>query len=77
MVVFDKVCELMSEQLGVDKKTIKMGTSFDELNADSLDVVELMMAIEEEFNIGEIGDNAMEHLHTVGDVVAFIKERME
>ena len=76
-MVFEKVCALMSEQLGVDKDTITMRTTFDDLNADSLDVVELMMAIEEEFNVGEIEDNTIQNINTVGDVVAYIKERME
>ena len=76
-MVFEKVCELIADQLGVNKDTVTMKTTMEDLGADSLDLVELIMAIEEEFSIGEIEDDAMSGIETIGDVVAFIKERME
>lgn len=72
-MVFEKVQEKVSEQLGVDADEISMESSFiDDLGADSLDIVELLMALEEEFDI-EIPDEEAEKLVTVGDVVDYIK----
>lgn len=72
-MVFEKLVELLSEQYSVDPETITMETSFDEdLGADSLDMVEMMMAFEEEFNVGEIGEEVAITLKTVGDVVNFV-----
>jgi acyl carrier protein len=74
MNVFEKVKSLVAEQLGVDAADITPETSFDDLNADSLDVVELIMALEEEFDI-EIPDEDAEKIKTVGDAVDYIKEK--
>lgn len=71
---FDKVKSIVAEQLGVDSADITLETSFDDLNADSLDVVELIMALEEEFDI-EIPDEDAEKIKTVGDAVDYIKEK--
>lgn len=72
-MVFEKLVELLSEQFGVEPETITLQTSFDEdLGADSLDLVELMMALEEEFDVGEIDEEAARKLKTVGDVVDFV-----
>ena len=74
-MVFEKIRELIVEQFGVDEDRVSMETSFtDDLNADSLDVVELIMSIEEEFNL-EIDDSEVENIHTVGDVVNYISEK--
>ena len=55
-MVFERLAELLSEQFGVEPETITLETSFEEdLGADSLDLVEMMMALEEEFDVGEIG----------------------
>ncbi len=72
--VFEKVREVISEQLGVeDVEIITMDTTFiDDLGADSLDIVELIMALEEEFDI-EIPEADAEKISTVGDVVEYIK----
>ena len=52
-----------------------MDTNFKEdLDADSIDIMELMMAVEETFDIGEVEENALEGMHTVGDVVAYIAD---
>ena len=74
--IFEKVKEVIIEQLAVEDDVIKMETSFiDDLGADSLDLVELIMGIEEEFNI-EIPDGEAEKVVTVGDVVEYIKENI-
>ena len=72
--VFEKVRDVISEQLGVeDVEIITMDTTFiDDLGADSLDIVELIMALEEEFGI-EIPEADAEKISTVGDVVEYIK----
>jgi len=74
MNIFEKVKSLVAEQLGVDAADITLETSFDDLNADSLDVVELIMALEEEFDI-EIPDEDAEKIKTVGDAVEYIKDK--
>lgn len=74
-MVFGKIRELLSEQMGIDEDSITLESSFaDDLNADSLDIVELIMAMEEEFDI-EIADEDIEKIQTVGDAVNYIKER--
>ena len=75
--VLEKVKEVISEQLDVeDVDSITTETTFiDDLGADSLDIVELVMALEEEFDI-EIPDSDAEKVVTVGDVVDYIKENV-
>ena len=74
--VFDKVKGIIVEQLGVSETSVTMEASFiDDLGADSLDIVELVMALEEEFDI-EIPDADAEKVSTVGDVVEYIKENV-
>ena len=72
--IFEKVKAIIVEQLGVADTAVTMEASFiDDLGADSLDIVELVMAIEEEFDI-EIPDSDAEKVVTVGDVVDYITE---
>ncbi len=72
-MVFEKVKNIVADQLGVDKETITRESSFiEELGADSLDVVELIMALETEFDL-EIPEDEAENVSTVGDVVDYIK----
>ena len=74
--VFEKVKAIIVEQLGVAEASVEMEASFiDDLGADSLDIVELVMAFEEEFDL-EIPDNDAEKVVTVGDVVEYIKENV-
>lgn len=73
MGVFEKVKAIVVEQLGVDEATISPETSFEELNADSLDIVELIMALEEAFDL-DIPDEEAEKIRTVGDAVNYITE---
>lgn len=71
--MFEKVKQIIVEQLGVEEDEITMESSFiDDLGADSLDIVELIMALEEEFNI-EIPDEEAEKVSTVGNVIEYIK----
>ena len=73
---FEKVKQMMCEQLGVDESVIDLNTSFaEDLSADSLDVVELIMAIEGEFDIS-IDEKDVESLITVGDLVNYIRSKI-
>jgi len=75
-VPFEKVKQMMCEQLGVDESVIDLNTSFaEDLSADSLDVVELIMAIEGEFDIS-IDEKDVESLITVGDLVNYIRSKI-
>lgn len=72
--IFEKVKSIIIEQLGVTETSITLEASFiDDLGADSLDIVELIMALEEEFDI-EIPDADAEKVVTVGDVVDYIRD---
>jgi len=74
--VFEKVKGIIVEQLGVDESEITMEASFrDDLEADSLDLVELIMAFEEEFG-GEISDEEAQKITTVGAAVEYLKGQM-
>lgn len=71
-MVYEKVKMIISEQFSIDEDEITMETSFkDDLNADSLDLVELIMALEDEFEI-QVDDSEVENIHTVGDAVNYI-----
>ena len=74
--IFDRVKEIIVEQLGVAEDSVKEEASFiDDLGADSLDIVELVMALEEEFDI-EIPDTDAEKVVSVSDVVEYIKDNV-
>jgi acyl carrier protein len=76
MEIFDKVKAVAVEQLGADENAVTMEASFvDDLGADSLDIVELIMGLETEFDI-EIPDEDAEKIQTVGDAVNYIKDKM-
>lgn len=76
-MVFEKIREIISEQLNISEEDVRLDTSFkDDLNADSLDIFQIIMAIEEEFDM-EISNDDVEDIATVGDVVEFIKENNE
>lgn len=74
MDVFERIKTLVADQLRVEEGKITLETTFDELDADSLDVVELIMALEDEFDI-EIPDEDAEKIKTVGDAVEYIKSK--
>lgn len=76
--VYERVKSIVADKLGVDEGDVKEGSSFvEDLNADSLDLVELIMAFEEEFSSAEdpveISDEDAGQLHTIGDAVAYLK----
>ncbi|MFX4261720.1 acyl carrier protein [Pelotomaculum propionicicum] len=74
MAIIDKVKAIIVEQLGVEEEDVKVESSFvDDLGADSLDIVELVMALEEEFEL-EIPDEDAEKIRTVGEAVKYIQE---
>ncbi len=76
MGIDEKVKEIISEQLGVKKEEIKPESSFiDDLGADSLDTVEVVMALEEEFGI-EIPDEDAEKITTVGEAAKYIQDKV-
>lgn len=76
MAVQDKITEIIVEQLGVKAEEVTPEASFvDDLGADSLDTVELVMALEEEFGI-EIPDEDAEKIQTVGDAIRYIDEKL-
>ena len=73
-MIFEKVREIIVDQLGVEEEEVAIESSFiDDLGADSLDIVELIMALEEEFEL-EIPDEEAEKITTVSDVVEYIKK---
>lgn len=75
--MFEKIRKTIASQLSIDEEEIKMESSFmNNLGADSLDIVELIMALEEEYDI-EIPDEDVEKIVTVGDIVEYIKARSE
>ena len=74
--IFEKVRKVVIEQLGVEKDKVALESSFiGDLGADSLDTVEFVMALEDEFGI-EIPDEDAEKIKTVGDAVAYVEEHL-
>ena len=77
MGVEDQVSQIIIEQLGVTKEDLVLEASvIDDLGADSLDIVELVMAMEETFDI-EIPDDDAEKIQTIGDAVSYLKDKLE
>lgn len=77
-MIFEKLKALIAEQFNVDEDTISMDTSFaDDLNADSVDIVDLSMALEEEFGIEEMGEDEASSISTVGDLVRFLQSKVD
>ncbi len=77
-MIFEKVCSLISEQFNVDADSISMETSFsDDLNADSVDIVDLSMALEEAFEIDEMADEDAAAIATVGDLVRYLQNKLD
>ena len=75
-MVFEKISAIIADKLGLGLDQIKMESSFEDLGADSLDIVELIMASEEEFGI-MVSDEEAEKANTVGDVVNYIATLVE
>jgi acyl carrier protein len=75
--IFEKVTAILKNQLSIDNKEVKLESQLiDDLGADSLDLVEISMALEEEFSI-EVPDDQVESIHTVEDVVKFIHNNLD
>jgi acyl carrier protein len=73
----DRVTEIIVDQLGISAEEVVPEASFiDDLGADSLDIVELVMAMEEEFNV-EIPDEDAERIQTIGDAISYLREKLE
>ena len=76
-MIFEKVREILVDQLDVDEDAVTLDSSItDDLGADSLDVVDLIMSLEEEFDI-EIPDEDIEVMKTVGDIVKFVEQKKD
>ena len=77
-MIFDKLCGFISEQFGVEADTITVDTTFeDDLGADSLDIVELSMALEEEFGVSEMSEEEIAGIATVGDLVNLLQNKLD
>jgi acyl carrier protein len=73
IMIFERLCAILAEQFSINENSITMDTTFvDDLGVDSLDVVELTMAIEEAFDVPEFDDALIAELVTVGDLFRFI-----
>ena len=76
--IFKTMQDLIAEQFAIDADEVTMDSSFvDDLGADSVDLVELVMAMEEEFDIGEIDEEDLQSLKTVGDYVRYLSSHIE
>ena len=76
-MVFEKLSQLIAEHFSIDVEDITMDTNFmEDLNADSIDIMDLMMSVEDEFGLAEVDESAMESIKTVGDVVGYISEHI-
>ena len=77
-MVLEKLKRLIAEQLSVDENIITMDTNFeDDLGVDSLDIVELTMAMEEEFHLEEISEDDLAKVVTVGDLVRYLQQQLD
>ena len=77
-MIFEKLAALIAEQFNVDADSITMETSFtDDLNADSVDILDLSMALEEEFGIEELGEEEASSISTVSDLVRFLQNKID
>lgn len=77
-MIFNKLKALIAEQLGVDAETITLEAAFvEDLGVDSLDLVELSMALEDEFGIEEMSEEDMANIKTVGDLVEYLGKRLD
>mgnify|MGYP000743657826 CR=1 FL=1 len=75
--IFQTMKDLVSEQFGMELDEVTLETSFeDDLGADSVDLVELVMAMEEEFDIGEVQEDELTGMKTVGDIVQFLSGKL-
>jgi len=77
-MIFEKLADIVAEQFGVETDTITMETTFEgDLGADSLDIVELSMALEEEFGLEEMNEEDLSGITTVGDLVKYLQSALD
>lgn len=77
-MIFEKLAALIAEQFNIDVDSITMETSFfDDLNADSVDIVDLSMVLEEEFDIDELEEEEAASIKTVGDLVRYLQNKID
>ncbi len=75
-MIYERLVKLLSEQFGLEAEDITEDTGFEELGADSVDLVELSMNLEEEFGIGEMGEEDIASIHNVGDLVSYLQKKL-
>lgn len=76
--MFEEIAKIIAEQFGVEAEDITPDTTFEEdLSADSIDIVELSMALEDEYAIGEMSEDDLARITTVGDLVQYIQAHVE
>lgn len=75
--IFQTMKQLVAEQFAVEPKSLTMDTTFEDLGADSVDLVELVMAMEEEFEVGEVEEEELGSLKTVGDAVNYLAGKVK
>jgi acyl carrier protein len=76
IMILEKLKELIAQQFSVDADSITAETRFiEDLDADSIDIVEFIMAVEEEFGLGETEESALEGIRTVGDIAEYVKDK--
>ena len=75
--IFQTMSELVAEQFAMEPAEVTMDTSFEELGADSVDVVDLTMAVEEAFNLEDLADENLSDRTTVGDFVRFLQTKLD
>lgn len=75
-MIFERVVRILAEQFGLDEEDITEETGFEDLGADSVDLVELSMNLEEEFGIEEMGEEDIASIHNVGDLVNYLRGKL-
>lgn len=75
-MIFERLVRILAEQFGLDEEDITEETGFEDLGADSVDLVELSMNLEEEFGIEEMGEDDIASIHNVGDLVNYLRGKL-
>ena len=77
-MILEKLKRILAEQFNVDEDSVTTDTSFeDDLGADSVDILEVSLALEEEFGVEEMGEEDLSRIHTVGDLLKYLQDRLE
>ena len=75
-MIFEKVAKLVAEQFGLEVEDLSEDITFEELGADSVDIMELSMSVEEEFDVEELGEEDLSGIQTVGDLVNALQAKL-